>query len=790
MKVSYKVIKKFLPYLDTPENVAKDLIMHTAEVEEIISQKNDFNNIVYWIIKTITPHPDADSLKICMVDVWESENIQIVCGWSNLELWQWVAVAKLWASVLWHWEWEPVVMKKTAIRWVESYWMICASDEVGLSWDYPAKDSKEIVDLSSLNVEAGVNLAEALWKDDSILEIDNKAINHRPDLFSYMWVMREIDVINSNSFSIEYKKEDFSNLDKLNVINEIPELVKRYSLLKINNVSNIETPDYIKQVIESAWIFSKWLLVDISNYSLYFYGQPTHCFDADKVDWDIIVRLSKEWESFIALDDKEYKLSDNDIVIADNSKILALGWIIWARDSAVSDSTKNILVEWATFDQAVLRKTGRNLWVRTDSLNVFEKDLLPEMAICGISLITSILKNEFNDSNIVSFWESYINKQLITIVPYDLWFISRLIGKNYEEKFVLNIFKNLGIEVKWDNLIIPFWRKDLNTKADIAEEIARIDGYDNIQTTVPRINLWSIKQTNTYKLKNDVRNFFSNKGWYDMYNYSFVSKTLMDKLNLDINDCIDLKNSLSEDATHMRNSLIPNLMLSLEKNIKDFSNLKLFEFEKAFLKDKENISEEYLLSWVMINNTNDITYYKVQNIISDLLDTLFVDNYKYLKPKISVKYSNSWRTAALVVRWQEVWIVWEIHPAISKRFDISNRVWFFEIHVDKIINSVYKTVKASDISNFQMNNFDLTFLVNKDIKWSDIFNTILWVDKNLIKKVELFDIFEDEEKIPWKRSISFKIFIQSEDGTLNDKVKWSLIESIINKVNKKWGELR
>ena len=329
MKVSYKILKKYLPYISDANSVANDLIMHTAEVEEIHSQKQDFENMVVWIIKKVEKHPDADALRVCSVDIWESENIQIVCWWSNLEVWQKVAIAKIWASVVWHWEWEKVVMKKTAIRWVESLWMICASEEIGLKEEFPAKSEKEILDLSFLQVNAWTPLCEALWKDDEVLEIDNKAINHRPDMFSYMWVLREIATINGRDVWLEYAQMDFSNIAKLKAENLITDVVKRYSLLKISGVENIESRDEIKTIINSAWHLPRWLLVDVSNYSLYFYGQPAHIFDADKIDGHITVRFARDWETIEALDDKIYELKTTDIVIADNTKVLAIWWIIW-----------------------------------------------------------------------------------------------------------------------------------------------------------------------------------------------------------------------------------------------------------------------------------------------------------------------------------------------------------------------------------------------------------------------------------------------------------------------------
>jgi len=654
MKVSYKILKKYLPYIGSAKEVAEDLIMHTAEVEEIKSQKKEFENMVIWKILKVEKHPNADNLKICQVNVW-NEDLQIVCWGSNLEVWQLVAVAKVGASVLWHWEWEKTIIKKTTIRWVESFWMICASEEIWLKTEFPHKDPKEILDLSFLKIPAWTDLAEAIWKDDEILEIDNKTINHRPDMFSYMWILREIATINKKKFWIEYKNMDFSKIPLLNVKNEIPEVVRRYTLLKISNVWNKESRDEIKTIIKAAGHNAKWLLIDVSNYSLYFYGQPAHIFDADKVEGTIKVRYAKFWETIEVLDDKVYELSENDIVIADDKKILALGWIIWWKSSAVSDTTKNILIETAHFDQAVLRMTWKRLWIRTDSLNVFEKDILTDLASYWTALIVEELKLEYPNLSIDGYFDLYPVKQKEIRQSFDLDFYNNLIGANYEEKYVLDILSNLWIKKVWNELVIPFWRKDLTTKADIAEEIARIDWYDKITPTIPRINLWAIVQDPIYYLKNDSKKYFTDNGFFDVYNYSFVNKTIMSKLNLDINSCVALKNSLSEDATHMRNSLIPNLMKWLEDNIKERKDIKLFEMEKVFFKNWTEIKEDYFLSWVMTSN-KDIVYYDIQNILCDFFASVFVDNFFFDNTSNPPKYAHRWRVAKIIIRWKKVWL--------------------------------------------------------------------------------------------------------------------------------------
>lgn len=789
MKISYKVLQKYIKNIKSADDIAKDLVMHTAEVEGIHSEKKDFENIVFWKITKIEAHPDANSLRVCNVDAWEKEDIQIVCWGSNLEVWQGVAVAKIWASVLWHGQWEPVIMKKTAIRWVDSYGMICASEEIWLKNEFPAKDEKEILDLSFVNAKTWTWIDEIVWRDDQILEIDNKAINHRPDLFSHIWIIREICAISWEKFDFNYEIKDFSWVKSLWIKNEITAVVSRYMWLKVENVANIESPDYIKQVLASSDIASKWLLIDLSNYSLYLYGQPTHCFDADKIEWNITIRYARDWEKFIALNDNEYELSSEDIVIADDKKILALWWIIWWKSSAVSDNTKNIIIESANFDQATIRKSWKKLWVRTDALNVFEKDIVNGMQEAWLSLIVSELEKNLKNIKISAFDDIYPIKQKEINVLFDLKFINKLVWTNYSEAEVLKILNNLWIEKKDDKLLIPFWRKDLNFKADIAEEIARITGYNNIISTIPEINMWAVAQTNTYKIKNDVRNYFSSIWYFDMYTYSFVSNDLMKKTLGNTENLIPMKNALSEELTHLRWSLIPNLLLSLEKNINEYSEMRLFEIEKVFNLNKTDVIENYNLSWVEIIN-KDIAYYDIQNTVSNFLKYIGVLNFSYENTTSLPKYAHTWRTWAIIVRWQQIWIIWEINPKVASNFSINSRIWFFEINIESLENAIYSTIKAKDISNFQENNFDLNFVIDRDNKASKIKLAIEKTNKNIINKVDLIDIYENEEKLPWKRSLLFTIYIQSLEKTLDDKDKANLINEIVKNVSKIWWELR
>lgn len=789
MKVSYKVLKKYIPNIKSPEEIAQDLIMHTAEVEDIHSEKSDFKNIVYWVIKSVENHPDADSLKLCMVDWWESQLVQIVCGGSNLEVWQGIALAKIWASVLWHGQGEPVIMKKTAIRGVDSYGMICASEEIGLKDEYPTESETVILDISHFDAIPWTNLAEVLGKDDVILEIDNKAINHRPDLFSHIGIAREIAAIAGNKLGYSMTRTDFSTLPDLGIKNDIPQVVKRYMGLKVSNVKNIPSPDYVLDVIKSHGIDSKGLLVDITNYSLYLYGQPTHCFDADKLTGSIHIRYAKDGETFTALNDKSYTLTTSDIVIADDVSILALGWIIWGKDSAVSNSTTNIIIESAWFDQAVVRQSGKRLGLRTDALNVFEKDLVVELRDTGTSLIMQEISTQIPQAKLEAFTDVYPEKEYAAEIEFDLDHISGLIWKKYKQDEVLNILDRLFIEEKNGVLEIPLWRKDLTNIADIAEEVARIDGYDKVETTVPRINLWAISQSPLYRAKRESRNYLVSSGYFEMYTYSFVDESLMNKALGNTDSLVPMKNALSEELTHLRGSLIPNLLKALEENKRDFQNMKLFECEKVFMREnKDTVSEHYELSWVE-QTSSDIAYYQIQNTISDLMTKLWVLKYEFKVVTNTPAFAHATRTADIIVRGKSVWQIWEIHPKALKNFNLTGRVWFYSINMQLLESALYGLIKAGEVSSFQANSFDINFVVDLSTAWSTIKTAIERSDA-LITKVELFDIYEDDVRLPGKRSLSFKVTTQSLEKTLDDTFKNDLIKTIVKNVEKKGGSLR
>ncbi len=777
MKVSYKVLKKYIPDIPSPEKVAQMLIMHTAEVEEIYTIGKHLEKVYIWKIQSVTKHPDADKLNICQVLVlWESR--QIICGAPNVKKDLIVAVALPGAELK-----PSFVIQKSKIRGETSNGMLCSEDELGLV-DQRQDGIMELPEDAPLDTCA----REYFGFDDVILEIDNKAINHRPDLFSHIGIAREIEAIRWKKLGYMMSWRDFRDLPKLGIQNHIPLDVKRYMWLKVSWVKNITSPSYIKDVLISHSIEAKGLLIDITNYSLYLYGQPTHCFDADKLVWDIHIRYAKNEEVFHALNGKTYTLKQTDIVIADDSGVIALWGIIWWTHSAVSDTTTNIIIESAWFNHASVRKTGKRLWIRTDALNVFEKDLVSSIRETGPSLIIKELEIHNPHMKLEAFCDVYPEPEYAQEILFEKDRITSLIWKEYSHEEIMDILDRIFIQELNGKLQIPLWRKDLTTIADIAEEVARLDGYDTVKSTIPRINIWAISQSSLYRAKRWSRNHLVSRGFTELYTYSFVDEKKMQKTLSSLKDCIAMKNPLSEELTHLRPSLIPNLLEALEENTREYKDMKIFECEKVFKRNGKDTIEYYELSCLIEKNAN-ILYYDILSELRDLLSFLWVSNYSFDTAKNPPDFAHRTRSADILVQGQVIGQVGEIHPKVAKNFSLSGRVGFFCIELEKIENALYSKIQTKEVSQYQENNFDLSFVVHKETSGKDIVTAIKKSD-TLIKKVELFDIYESEDKIPWKRSLSFKVYIQSLFETLDDVVKNRLIDMIVANVEKKGWKLR
>lgn len=775
--------------------------IHTAEIDDVLHFWKE-KKVLIWKILSCKKHPDSDHLNIVEVDLWDTWIKQIVCWADNVSSAELVAVATVWSILGTDFE-----IKEAKLRWQISQWMICSEDELWFQEDRAPGIMKleDYFDKSILlsniwkpfyDLEISIPW---IWKDefkmklsDIVFEIDNKFITNRPDLFSVEWNSREFWAIFNLPFTSYNKDYKFNKWNiKCNIESD---KVLAYNLVKVDNAISEISPFSIRYSLYKSWIASKFDLVDMTNYVMTELWQPMHAFDADKIDWNITVRQAKTWEKILALNWNEYELNENDLVIADNSKILAIAWIIWGQSSAISETTKNIYIESACFDPTSIRLTSLRLWVRTDSSTRYEKSLDPLLTNKALSRaldFLTFLKKNYNIS-----WDfNYLKSNSINEISIDFTsdFIAKKIWISIPDAEIIRISKALWFEISWYSswftVKVPSFRatKDISIKEDIAEEIWRIYSYDK----VPEIPLsWDISITRANKkleLKSLVRDYFANKWFYEVYNYSFSNENLDEKIWIkDHENSIKVINAYSNEFTLYRREMSSYILKKTSENINNSGKFAIYEIWKIWKKINQNSFEEkQKLAWIWY--WIDFSEFKSKldwflSLVSknsefEIIFGTDLTSYRILHPNKSwkINYNN-----------EEIWYFWYLNPKTASLFEIDDsKSIYFEFDFDKLL-SIYTEAKIifKEIPKFPWIDRELNFVMDEKTRINEVIRLIKWCNE-IIRDVSIIDIYRNEEKI-WKdkKSISFSILLQDYEKTINDESALTIQNKIINTLAK------
>lgn len=812
MRISFNWLKKHvsLPGSITAEEVAEKLKLSTVEVEGVASQGKDLENIVVGKVISAEKHPQADKLKLCQVDA--GEKLQIVCGGSNVREGMLVALAKVGAKVKWHGEGDLIELKPTAIRGVESYGMICGATEIGLAGMFPPKDEKEIVDLTEKVKEKSVGkpLAEALGLNDAIFEIDNKSLSHRPDLWGHYGLAREVAALfgkTLNDYKTKPVKTSKNEID-LKVEVRDAKLCPRYMAVAISGIKIAESPDWMKQSLIAAGLRPINNIVDITNYLMLDLGQPMHAFDAKKLT-NIIVRPAGKGEKMTLLDGVKVNLSENDLVIADSEKPLALAGIMGGETSGIDESTATIIYESANFNGAAIRKSSVRLGLRTDSSARFEKSLDP--TLCEVALQKAV---EFT----LEFCQgAKVSSRMIDIADFTVAggpleveknVFAKKLGVEIPEKDIKNILERLGFEIKDKGKVwlvkIPSWRasKDISIVEDLVEEVARIYGYDNISSSAPLFPMASPEENKIRKLEHLLRTVLVRNLAYDeVYNYSFVSREQKDKFG-DDGEYVELDNPISKEKPLLRRSLVPNMLENAAKNIEYFSPVKILEIGKVFWPDlhgarTEEKSNELLprqdiwLAAVCADKKNEIPFMAVRRVaeaaMSELNLPLTIKKLSAVKP-----WMHPTRAGEIMIGEKSLGYIYEANPATAKKFGLDVRVGVLEINLDElaVIAADSKIKIYEKLPEFPEVSRDLAFTVDKKLAHEKIEEELSGIDP-LIKKIELFDVYEGEHVQKEKKSMAYRLTFAHPEKTLNSAEVDKVMEQVIALLHKKYqAEIR
>ena len=626
---------------------------------------------------------------------------------------------------------------------------------------------------------------------DSIMEI--KILYNRGDLLSHYGMAREIAALTGGkleNLDLDYAETNEKTSDLIKVEIENPELCPRYTAQVIKNVKIGDSPKWLKDILVSLGLKSINNIVDVVNYVMIEMGQPLHAFDYARIaGHKIIVRSARQGEKIVTLDEAktEYELSPNTLIIADQEKPLAIAGIKGGYGSEITDSTRTIMLESANFDRTNIRKTSVNLGLRTDASIRFSYGLDPNLAGYAIyraaEFIQELAGGEITKDNVTVYprevkpWKISVKKS----------YINSLIGTVIPEKEINKILSRICQPVKSDAnkfvVTVPTYRLDIQTPEDVIEEIARIYGYENIKPVPPAMSIyrpaesrasedWDIEQT--IKARNLMKNILKGLGFAECYNYSFLSEEIKKIFNIFF--APEIANPVSQEARYLRTGLIPNLVLSTKKNLRFSDSVRLFETGNVFTQKGDEVEEKETIAGVIAGKN---AFIELKGTAESFLRQLGIDDAEF-SDDISSSHSaeiKNWyhpgRVAEVQIGEQGIGLIGDLHPHIKSELGIKPDVEVaqFSLRMSPLVRSVEEELEFEPIPKYPAIIRDISLLVSKDVKISEILNRIEEADTNgIVQDVDVFDIYEDNPDVPeGKKSIAFHIIYRSDNRTLTDE---------------------
>lgn len=805
MRVSLNLIKKYvdLPKDITNKQIAYDLTVRTVEVENVEDTSEKYHDIVVGKILEVNEHPNADSLRVCMVDIGEEKPVQIVCGGSNLYVGEFVVVSKPGSEVVWHGEGEPVIIKETNMRGKSSYGMICAAEEVYLDKFFPADDDSIIIDLKGLECYPGQNISEVVNMNDVVLEIDNKSLTNRPDLWGHYGIARELSAIYNVPLKPLNEIELDKNIKEYKVEIQETEKCQRYVAIEIENVEEKESPVWMKSALINCGLRPINAIVDITNYVMITVGQPLHAFDRTHVEGEkIIVRNAKENEKLLLLDDNEITLTCDDLVICDTKGALALAGIKGGKKDSILKETTGIVLEIANFTAKTIRKSGKRFDEKTDASMRYEKNIDTERVDQGINLALELFNEIFKESKVVSYKDNYPEKTKRAEIEVPKEFLDRRLGKVLEQEKIETVLKNLGYEVEFKNNIFkvtaPVWRStgDVSIKDDVMGDIARLLSYESFEKAPLTIKYTHAVRQNSVLLERRIREYLSYRcGLNEIFTYPWIDEKYITAAKINKEKCVTLTSPPAPELSILRSSLVPGMLEAISKNLRYFDSFKMFEVAQVFEKGiyHESTEEETLplhkknITGCIVGKDAKEIFFEAKGIIEEMASHCHMESLSFKEGEKS-----SWEDKDvhlnITLNNEIIGTIGLLSVAAMNESKIKHtNVAIFELNFDKLIPLPSRTNEFKHLPQFPLVEKDLSILIDEDVKWEEIAKTI----SPMLKELEFIGEYKGSQIKEGKKSISFRFKLGNKDGTMTSEQINNKMNAVLKILNKKCGaELR
>ena len=808
MKLSLSWIKD---YIDMPadmdlKRLAYDLTMSTVEVEDAIDLSKQFDNMVVGVIQSIEQHPNADKLRVCKTDIGDGDIKDIVCGGSNLREGQRVAVALPGAFCRWHGEGEPVEIKKSKLRGVESYGMICASSEIGLFDLFPFEEEATILDLSDFDVPAGTPIAKALDLDDIILEIDNKSMTNRPDLWGHYGIAREIAALYDLPLK-EFKPfvTDAPVIDHVKTDVEDTKACPRIITTQIEGLYVKPSPFQMQSRIWRVGMRPINTLVDITNYVMLATGQPCHAYDSDNITGHITVRHAAENEKLLLLNDKELTMDPTDLVIADDDGPVGLAGIMGGAKDSILSKTETVLLEIANFNAKGIRKTALRYDNRTEASSRYEKAIDPDRCAQALSLAMELFGELYPEMKVTGFLDNYPNKLQRAEIDVELSWLERRLGKRISNEDITKKMGEMGYEVTFNgdmmHVVAPTWRStgDISIKADIMEEVARMYGYENFEAAPITTSFEGAINQLDKDLCRRIKEYLAIRcGMQEIFTYPWMEDTFVNAVLQNTNGILALATPPSPSEKYIRSSLLPNLCESVVKNERYFSEFSIFENAQIF-KDTDyttpyDASEKLPLqrrniAGAFADSAKDITplFRKAKGVIEEMA------RYTHMEA-LTLKQSEKPVWADNVV-WLNIFRGEEmvgnlalLNKKASMACGIKNlNVMLFELDLDALEPFRSRTNSFVHLPEYPMADYDVSMLFEDSVKWEDIQRTILSSHDKLLHGASFVDEYRGKQIPAGMKSVTMRLVIGSLEKTLTSGEIEDCANAVLKRLGKRFG---
>ncbi|GHU09460.1 phenylalanine--tRNA ligase beta subunit [Spirochaetia bacterium] len=814
MKLSLNWIKDYVAIPADMDllRLAYDLTMSTVEVEAVTYLAKEFENIVVGVIKEVSSHPNADKLLICKTDGGNGDIYDVVCGGSNLRPGMKVALAKPGAMVRWHGEGSLVEIKNSKVRGVQSSGMICASSEIGLFDLFPFIEESTVLDLSEFDAPSGTPLAKALGLDDVILEIDNKSMTNRPDLWGHYGIAREISALYSLPLA-EFVPYAPPSTPGFEIAVEDSSRCPRYIGIRLEGLSVKKAPFEMQSRIWRVGMRPINALVDITNYVMLATGQPTHAFDSDNIKGHITVRRAQESEKLLLLNDKELTLSADDLVIADAVDAVGLAGVMGGAKDSVLPTTEKVILEIANFDALGIRRTAARYETRTEAAARYEKAIDPERCDQALALAMRLFAELFPDINVSGFYDSYPVKLKRSEIDVSLDWLEKRLGKRIPNGEIADKLGRLGFITVFDgnggnmHITAPTWRStgDVSIKADIMEEVARMYGFENFESA-PITTLFegSINQVEI-DLERKIKEYLAfGCGMREIFTYPWMNDEYVNALFPDTGGMLFLATPPSPTERCLRSSLLPNLCKAVSDNLRYINEFAIFEAAQTLVdrdyttpydpRESLPLQRKNIAGALAGNPANVNSLFRQAKGIIEALP-----RYVHIEP-LSFEKSEKPSWADNVV-WLNITLGAERLgnlALLSKKAAIdcgikNASVMLFELDIDSLKPYPSRTNVFTHLPYYPMTDYDISLLFDSSVKWEDILKVISEKkgSDELLQSVSFVDEYTGKQVPDGKKSVTIRLVIGSFQKTLTANEIENSANAVIKRLSKTFeAELR